>query len=52
MISKWCRKNAEVIINKANCLYNLCMGDSNYKGKPRCLDFAKLEKACSRYNNK
>ena len=26
----WCRKNAEIIINKANCLYNLCMGDSNF----------------------
>lgn len=39
----WCRKNAEIIINKANCLYNLCMGDSNYKGKAGCLDFAKLE---------
>ena len=41
----WCRKNAEIIINKANCLYNLCMGDSNYKGKTRCLDFTKLEKS-------
>ena len=20
----WCRKNAEIIINKANCLYKLC----------------------------
>lgn len=49
---KWCRKNAEIIINKANCLYKLCMGQSNYKGKIRCLDFEKLEKECSRYNNK
>lgn len=49
---KWCRKNAEIIINKANCLYELCMGKSNYKGKIRCLDFKKLEKECSRYNNK
>lgn len=48
----WCRKNAETIINKANCLYNLCIGESNYKGKNRCLDFEKLEKACSRYNDK
>ena len=45
-------KNTETIINKANCLYNLCIGESNYKGKDRCLDFVKLEKACSRYNNK
>lgn len=30
----------------------LCIGESNYKGKDRCLDFVKLEKACSRYNNK
>ena len=33
---------AEIIINKANCLYNLCMGDSNYKGKTRCLNFGKV----------
>lgn len=48
----WCRKNAEVIINKANCLYDLCTNNSNYKGKDRCLDFEKLEKECIRYNNK
>ena len=48
----WCRKNAEVIINKANCLYDLCTDKSNYKGKDRCLDFEKLEKECIRYNNK
>ena len=48
----WCRKNTETIINKANCLYNLCIGESNYKGKDRCLGFVKFEKACSRYNNK
>ena len=35
-----------------HCLYNLCIGESNYKGKNRCLDFEKLEKACSRYNDK
>ena len=46
----WCRKNAEIIINKANCLYKLCMGESNYKGKTRCLDFSRLEKECKRYN--
>ena len=33
-------------------LYKLCVGQSNYKGKIRCLDFEKLEKECSRYNNK
>lgn len=47
-----CRKNAAIIINKANCLYNLCITESNYKGKSRCLDFEKLEKVCYRYNNK
>ena len=30
----------------------IIIGESNYKGKDRCLDFVKLEKACSRYNNK
>ncbi len=46
----WCRKNADTIVNKANCLYNLCINDSNYKGKDRCLDFKKLEIACEKYN--
>ena len=48
----WCRKNADNIINKANCLYNLCTKESNYKGKNRCLDFKKLEAECERYNSK
>lgn len=46
----WCRKHADTIINKANCLYALCTGTSNYKGKSRCLDFKKLEVACEKYN--
>ena len=48
----WCRKNADIIINKANCLYKLCTGESNYKGKDRCLDFKRLEIECERYNVK
>lgn len=48
----WCRKNADIIINKANCLYTLCMGESNYKGKDRCLDFKRLEMECDKYNTK
>ena len=48
----WCRKNADIIINKANCLYNLCIEESNYKGKNRCLDFKKLENGCKKYNTK
>ena len=48
----WCRKNSELIINKANCLYRLCASDSNYKGKNRCLDFEKLELVCDKYNEK
>ena len=48
----WCRKHAEIIINKANCLYNLCTSNSNYKGKSRCLDFKRLELECTKYNNK
>lgn len=46
----WCRKHADVIINKANCLYQLCMSESNYKGKARCLDFKRLEIECEKYN--
>lgn len=48
----WCRKHAEIIINKANCLYQLCMSESNYKGKDRCLDFKRLERECEKYNSK
>lgn len=48
----WCRKNHEMIMNKANVLYELCTSDSNYKGKSRCLDFKKLEQVCDRYNEK
>ena len=46
----WCRKNSDIIINKARCLYELCVGKSNYKGKDRCLDFIKLEYVCDKYN--
>ena len=49
---EWCHKNAEVIINKANCLYNLCTKESNYKGKDRCLNFSELEIECDMYNSK
>ena len=48
----WCRKNASTIINKANCLYELCTGESNYKGKDRCLNFKQLEVECAKYNAK
>lgn len=48
----WCRKNADIIINKANCLYNLCTEESNYKGKIRCLNFKRLETECEKYNVK
>lgn len=46
----WCRKNADTIINKANCLYRLCTSESNYKGKGRCLNFKRLEIECEKYN--
>ena len=48
----WCRKNQEVIVNKANVLYALCTEQSDYKGKERCLDFKKMEKICDKYNTK
>lgn len=37
---------------KANCLHNLCRGESGYKGKARCLDFGKLEQICDKYNSR
>lgn len=48
----WCRKHSDIIINKANCLYQLCTTNTNYKGKKRCLDFKKLELICDIYNSK
>lgn len=44
----WCRKHAEIIINKANCLYRMCIENSNYKGKTRSLDFKRLEFECKK----
>ena len=46
----WCRKHADIITNKANCLYALCVDGYKYKGKARCLDFKKLEIECDKYN--
>lgn len=34
----------EIIVNKANCLYNLCQSESRYKEKSRRLDFANWNK--------
>jgi len=48
----WCRKNQEVIVNKANVLYALCTEKSDYKGKVRCLDFKRMETICDKYNSK
>ena len=48
----WCRKNQEVIVNKANVLYALCTDQSDYKGKDRCLDFKNMEMICDRCNSK
>jgi protein AbiQ len=48
----WCRKNQEIIVNKAKYLYDLCRSESGYKGKGRCLDFAKLEHVCDKYNSR
>lgn len=44
----WCRKNTDIIVNKANVLYSLCTEKSNYKGRGRCLDFLKLEAECKK----
>lgn len=46
----WCRQHADIIVNKANCLYKLCAEDSKYKGMSRCLDFKSLEMVCAQYN--
>ncbi len=48
----WCRRNQEIIVNKANVLYSLCTDTSDYKGKDRCLDFKKMETICDKYNSK
>lgn len=49
---RWCRIHQEMIVNKANCLYRLCVEESNYKGKSRCVDFTRLELECENYNSK
>lgn len=51
---KWCRNkdNETVIRDKARNIYLLCIQNSQFKGKKRCLDFKKLEAVCDRYNAK
>ncbi len=48
----WCRKNSEIIINKANVLYNLYLSEQEFKARSRCLNFPKLEKVCDKYKHK
>ena len=48
----WCRTNSEIICNKANVLYNMYSSGKKFSGRNRCLDFAKLEVECNRYNSK
>ena len=48
----WCRRNQEIIVNKANVLYDLCVNNKDYKGKIRCLDYEKMEQICDKYNKK
>ena len=49
---EWCRKNSEVICNKANVLYKKYCSDEEFAGRERCLNFSKLEKECQNYNLK
>ncbi len=48
----WCRKNSEVICNKANVLYKKYISNEPFACRERCLNFPKLEAACERYNSK
>jgi len=49
---EWCKKNSEVICNKANVLYKKYLSNDNFSGRERCLNFPKLEAVCSKYNQK
>ena len=48
-IGKQHRIYVGLVVVKANCLYRLCVKESNYKGKDRCLDFKGLEIECDKY---
>ena len=47
---KWCRENSEIIINKANKVYNLVVNnpEKNKRLVARSVDFLKLEKVLER----
>lgn len=48
----WCNQHRDIIINKANVLYNKYVSDEYFKRRKDCLNFPKLEAGCDKYNKK
>ncbi|MBR1700591.1 MAG: type III toxin-antitoxin system ToxN/AbiQ family toxin [Lachnospiraceae bacterium] len=48
----WCQKHSDDIVNKANVLYKMYRDNVNFKARKRCVNFAKLEDVCKKYNEK
>lgn len=46
----WCNKNIDVIINKANVLYNKYNSKEPFNRRADCLNFPELEEVCRKYN--
>ncbi|MBQ6753006.1 MAG: type III toxin-antitoxin system ToxN/AbiQ family toxin [Clostridia bacterium] len=47
---EWCNDNKDIIVNKANILYNKYLSGEPFKRKKDCLNFPELEEICKNYN--
>ena len=46
----WCNENRDVLVNKANVLYEKFISGEPFKRKKDCLNFPELEEVCKQYN--
>ncbi len=46
----WCIEHKEIIINKANVLYEKFVSGEFFSRRKDCLNFPELEEVCAKYN--
>ncbi len=49
---EWCRAHERDLRNTANVLYQAYISGEPFSARNRCLDFPRMEQACSKYNEK
>ena len=49
---QWCNEHARDLTNTANVLYSKYVSGEDFSAREQCLDFKRMEDACSRYNQK